>query len=113
MAVKRMKIPKVLTGKQVACIIEHSTLRWNNEDLRVGNTYCALGMIARHAGVSPAVIDNEGTPEGTGIPQINDGCKSRKEVIHTFGVEYKTREFRVGDWIDRLLRKQKGEVTSA
>ena len=83
-----------MTGKQLAkllmCIIDEQKVKWGRDSLRPGEqTYCALGLLAKGAGVPDELIGDEideddiigGDRPLNDIPELNDESHSFLDFI--------------------------------
>jgi hypothetical protein len=99
-----IKVPKVVTGRWIANLIHRSKLKWLNGSLHENGAYCALGMIAKEAGLSNNQVENMGNHGGAAVININDRQQSRKEVIQAFCM-VGDRPLAIDGWMDRLREK--------
>jgi hypothetical protein len=114
--IKRIKVKERMTGKELARMLSRSHLRWNNgavirkeDDGRY--SYCMIGQIAKHAGVTNRTLENlgEGNAPDT-IPVLNDGSKNKQECVKAF-CEYDDDDIAVKSWIDDMLEWQRANRT--
>jgi hypothetical protein len=109
--IKRLKVKAKMTGKELAALLHRSRLKWNNGSViknEPGGTYsyCMIGQIARHAGVSNETLKELG--EGVApsiIPEHNDKHASKEECVKDFcSIE---GDIPIKEWIDDMLMRQK------
>ena len=114
---KRLTIPEVMTARQVANLLHRITrLKWTKSVLFRQDSwdkrYCALGQIAKCAGVKDEILRSTGVSDHVEyracepVYSANDISDTKEQAIQRL-CEQGERPIPVGRFITKLLARQK------